>query len=61
MMEMVTLYEALPGWVLGKSVSGYNFQTIRKLANNDFKYHREIIYSIEQYILTQKMCFSSCK
>ena len=28
-----------------KSISGHNFQTIRKLANNDFQYHREVIYN----------------
>ena len=28
-----------------KSISGHHFQTIRKLANNDFQYHREVIYS----------------
>ena len=25
---------------------GHNFQTIRKFANNDFQYHREVIYGI---------------
>ena len=39
-----------------KSISRHHFQTIRKLANTDFQYHRGVIYSIYQYILT-KMCF----
>ena len=30
----------------GKSISGHPFQTIRKLANNYFQYHREFIYDI---------------
>ena len=29
-----------------KSISGHHFQTIRKLANNDFQYHRGFIHSI---------------
>ena len=29
-----------------KSISGHNFQTIRKLGNTDFQYHRVVIYSI---------------
>ena len=40
-----------------ESISGYHFQTIGKLANNDFEYHIEVIYSIEQYILTKNVCF----
>ena len=38
-----------------KSISGHNFQTIRKLDNNDFQHHREVIYSIKQYIHTKKV------
>ena len=29
-----------------KSILRHNFQTIRKLANKDFQYHREVIYSV---------------
>ena len=42
-----------------KSMSGHHFQTIRKLANPD--YHRGVIYTIYQYILTTKCVFSSWK
>ena len=42
-----------------KSVSGHHFQTIRKLANTDLQYHRGVMYSIYQYILTKKCVFSS--
>ena len=38
---------------------GYHFQTIRELANNNFQFHREVIYSMDQYILT-KYVFSPC-
>ena len=29
-----------------KCISGHHFHTIRKLANNDFQYHKEVIYNI---------------
>ena len=38
-----------------------HFQTIRKLANTDFQYHKGVTYSIYQYILTQKCVFPSWK
>ena len=40
-----------------KCISGYHYQTIRKLANTDFQYHRGVIYSIYKYILTKKLFF----
>ena len=40
-----------------KSISGHHFQTIGQLANNDFQYHREGFYDIQQYILTKKSIF----
>ena len=44
-----------------KSIAGHHFQNTRKLANNDFQYHRDIIYSVYQFILTKKIVFASCK
>ena len=41
-----------------KSISGHYFQTIRKLANNDFQYYREGFYNIQQYILAKRSIFS---
>ena len=46
---------------LRKSISGFYFQTIRKLFNNDFQYHSKGIYSEEWYILIKKGFFSSYK
>ena len=40
-----------------KSIAGHHFQNTRKLANNDFQYHRDIIYSVYQYSLTKKNVF----
>ena len=40
-----------------KSISGHNFQTIRKLANTEFQYHIGVIYRIYRYILTKNVLF----
>ena len=38
-------YNALSAWGSGKVFSGHNFQTIRKLAKNDFQFQKEVIYN----------------
>ena len=38
-----------------------SFLNTRKYARIFFKYHRDVIYSVRQYILTNKCVFSSCK
>ena len=38
-----------------------SFKNTRKFAYNDFQYHRNLIYSVQQHILTNKCVSSSCK
>ena len=39
-------YEALSGWGSGKVLLDIIFKVQEKVANNDFQYHRDIIYSV---------------
>ena len=53
----VSTYEALSGWGSGKVV----LDIIFKQSDNNFQYHREVIYSIEQNILKENVFFFMLK